>query len=94
VNAEISETIRARLLGLGMHIPGLITQRKFVSAMCHAHSDAHTPPKPVAPTIFMLEKNVTEMYWSRQYLSKCVGLVNTYRLIQKKIATPTLTPTS
>jgi len=24
---------------------------------------------------------------------KCIGLVNTYRLIQNKFATPTLTPT-
>jgi len=36
MNAEISETIRARLLGLGMQIPELLTQRKFVSAACHA----------------------------------------------------------
>jgi len=25
-------------------------QRKFVSAGCHAHSNAHKPPKSVAPT--------------------------------------------
>jgi len=54
MNAEISETIRARLLRLGMQIPELLTQRKFVSAMCHAHSNAHKPPKNVAPTIFSL----------------------------------------
>jgi len=24
--------------------------------VCHAHSNAHKPPKPVAPTIFMLDK--------------------------------------
>jgi len=46
MNAEISETIRARLLGFGMPIPEL----------CHAHSNAHKPPKPVAPIIFMLDK--------------------------------------
>jgi len=32
INAEISETIRARLLRFGMQIPKLLTQRKFVSA--------------------------------------------------------------
>jgi len=34
MNAEISETVRARMLGLSM-------QRKFASAGCHAHSNAH-----------------------------------------------------
>jgi len=52
VNAEISETIRATILGLGMQIPA---QRKFVSEMCHAYSKAHKPTKTVAPTILMLE---------------------------------------
>jgi len=56
MNAEISETIRARLLGLGMEIPELLSQGKFVSAGCHADS----------------------------------SLVNTYRLIQIKFATPTV----
>jgi len=55
MNAEISETVRARLLRFGMQIPELLTQRKFVSAMCHAHSNAHKPPKTVAPTVLMLE---------------------------------------
>jgi len=32
MNAEILETIRARLLGFGMLIPELLTLRKFVSA--------------------------------------------------------------
>jgi len=31
MNADILETIRARLLGFGMQIPELLTQRKFVS---------------------------------------------------------------
>jgi len=43
MNAEISETIQARLL-------------KFISAECHAHSNAHKPRNPVTPTIFMLDK--------------------------------------
>jgi len=55
MNAEISETIRARLLRFGVQIPELLTQRKFVSAICHAHSNAHKPPKTVAPTVLMLE---------------------------------------
>jgi len=62
MNAEISETLRARLLRFCMQIPELLTQRKFVSAMCHAHFNAHKPPDPVAPTIFMIEKMLTEMY--------------------------------
>jgi len=55
MNAEISETIRASLLRFGIQIPELLTPRKFVSAMCHVHSNAHQPPKTVAPTVLMLE---------------------------------------
>jgi len=55
MNAEISETIRARILRFGVQIPELLTHRKFVSAKCHAHSNAHKPPKTVAPTVLMLE---------------------------------------
>jgi len=55
MNAVISETIRARILRFGVQIPELHTQRKFVSAMFHAHSYAHKPPKTVAPTVLMLE---------------------------------------
>jgi len=70
MNSEISETIQATILGLGMQIPEIPAQRKFDSAECHAHFNA---------------KILTEIY---------IGLVNTYRLIQKKFATPTLTPIS
>jgi len=63
MNAEISETIRARLLRFGVKIPELLTQRKFVSAECHK------PPKAVAPTDARI-KILTEMYCSYQYLSK------------------------
>jgi len=49
MNAEISETIRATILELGMQIPKIPAQRKSVSEMCHAHSIAHKPTKPVAP---------------------------------------------
>jgi len=52
IKAEISETVKARLLGLGMQIPELLTQRKFVSAECHAHFNAQTVA-PVAPKIFV-----------------------------------------
>jgi len=55
MNAEVSVTIRTRLLGFVMKIPELLGQRKFVSAGCHAHSNAHKPPKTVAPTILILE---------------------------------------
>jgi len=54
MNAEILETVKARLLGIGMQIPELLTQRKFVSAGCHAHFNAHKPHKTVAPTALML----------------------------------------
>jgi len=54
MNAEISETIRARLLRFGVQISELLTQRKFVSAECHAHSNAHKPPKTADPTVLML----------------------------------------
>jgi len=37
MNADISKTIRARVLGLGMQILGLPAQRKFLSAGCPAH---------------------------------------------------------
>jgi len=44
MNAEISETIRARILVLGMQIPEIPAQLMFVSARCHAHLNAHKPP--------------------------------------------------
>jgi len=55
MNAEISETIRATVLGLGMQIPEIPAQRTFVLAGCHAHSNAHKPPKTVAPTVLKPE---------------------------------------
>jgi len=60
MNAEISETMRAMLLGFGMQIHELLAQRKFVSAgprplerpqtaqncpkVCYAHFNDHKPP--------------------------------------------------
>jgi len=55
MNAEISETIRATILRLGMQIPEIPAQRKFVLAGCQAHSIAQIPPKTVTPTVLMLE---------------------------------------
>jgi len=55
MNAEISETIQATIRGLGMLIPEIPAQRKLVLAECHAHSNAHKPPKTVAHTVLMLE---------------------------------------
>jgi len=53
MNAEISETIKATLLGLW--IPAISEQWKFILVGCHAHSSAHKPPKTVVPTVLMLE---------------------------------------
>jgi len=55
MNAEISETMRVTILGLGTQIPEIPAQRKFVSVECHAHSNAHKPPKTVASKVLMLE---------------------------------------
>jgi len=64
MNAKISETIRATILGLGMQIPEIPAQRKFVSAMCHAHSNAHKPPKTVATTV--LNADISETIKDRK----------------------------
>jgi len=45
MNAEISETIRARLLGFSMQIPEIPAHRKFVSSVRHDHFYAHKPPR-------------------------------------------------
>jgi len=66
MNAEISETIRARLLRFGVQILSFL--RKFVSAECHAHSNALKPPKPVTPTILMLYKKYIPIDWSKKIL--------------------------
>jgi len=65
-----------------MQIPEIPAQRKFISAECHAHSNAHKPQKTVAPTRI---KILTEICCSRQYLSIDP---------KKKFATPTLTHTN
>jgi len=55
MNVDISETIGATILVLGMHIPEIPALRKFDSEMCHAHSNARKPPKTVAPSVLMRE---------------------------------------
>jgi len=54
-----------------MQIPEIPAQRKFISAECHARSNAHQPPKTVAPTVLMLDK---------KFKLKCIVLDHTYRL--------------
>jgi len=57
-NSSIVLNINLRTLfvewKLGMQIPELPAQRKFVTAECHAHSSTHKPPKTVPPTVLML----------------------------------------
>jgi len=55
MNAEISETITATILGLCLQVPKILAQRKLASSVCHALSNAHKPLKTVAPTVLMLE---------------------------------------
>jgi len=48
MNAEISETIKARMLGFGKQILEVLGQLKFPLEGSHAHCNAHTPLlKPV-----------------------------------------------
>jgi len=76
---------------------------------CHARSNAHKPTKPLAPTIFILDKHFQLkciVLINTYRLKKCIVLINTYRLTQKKwshqylsidpkkCAPPTLTPTN
>jgi len=45
MNAEILETKRVTKLGLGMQIPKIPAQRKFVLAECHVHSTPTNRPQ-------------------------------------------------
>jgi len=38
MNAEISETITATILGLCLQVPKILAQRKLASSVCHALS--------------------------------------------------------
>jgi len=75
---EISETIRDRLLRFDAQVPEFLTQRKFVSAARHAHSNA---------------QNCSLYSFDARIKLKRIVLIKTYRLIKKKFDTPTLTPT-
>jgi len=89
MNAEISETMEASLLTFAVQIPELLTQRKFVSAECHAHSNAHCGSYSFDARI----KILTEMYCSHQYLSiyqkkACHAHFNAHK--PRKPVTPTI----
>jgi len=56
MNAEISETIRVTILGLGMQIPEIPAERMFVSEMCHAYSNAQKPHKAGQNLLNLLKK--------------------------------------
>jgi len=108
MNAAIPETIGAAILGLGMQISEIRAQRKFVSAMCHAHSNARQNCGSYSfdARIKILTqywgfynfdaiiKIVTEMYCSHQYLSVLFSSIPIGIVLKKKFETPTLTSTS
>jgi len=64
MNVKISETIRAGLLGLGMQIPELLAQRKFVSA-----GYPRTAQNCGSFSFDGRIKTLAAMYCSYQYLS-------------------------
>jgi len=64
INAVISETLKAAILGFGMQILELLAKRKFVSSVWHAYT-IHKPPKTVAPLVLMLKY---------QFYVKCIIL--------------------
>jgi len=90
MNAEISETIRARLLGFSMQIPEIPAHRKFVSSVCHAHFYAHKPP-----TNFKKSWVWTRISWKLSKIENCdfkfkfLSLVRRASLL-REYATPTL----
>jgi len=62
MNAVISETTRARQLGLGMQILKIIAAQVYFG---------NVPRSQTAQNggTYSLKTNLTETYWSRQYLS-------------------------
>jgi len=64
MNAVISETINAAILGLGMQILEIPAQRKFDPSVCHGHFHAHKPPRTVVPIVLIATKILTEMFLS------------------------------
>jgi len=90
MNAEISETIRATLLGLGMQIPKIPAQRKFVSEMCLAHFNAHKPPTNLKKLRIFRKLSQIEK-WDLRFRFR--SPVRSACLL-RKYPTPTQTPTS
>jgi len=85
MNAEISETIGATKLGLGMQIPEIPAQRKFVSALCHAHSNARTLKSVYLPHNHILRSRVGGAFQSRLHISISLWslkLSNGYLIVQ------------
>jgi len=86
MNAEISETRRPRVLGFGMQIPELLMQHKFLSAGCHAHSNAHKPPKTAAPSVLkfatlnLTPTNRPQTSKNRKYERGYIGNYQRYRI--------------
>jgi len=64
MNAVISETIEAPILGLGMQILEIPAQRKFVSSVFHAHYNTHKAPKTLPHAC--LNKILTALQCSHQ----------------------------
>jgi len=65
MNADLSEAVRATILGLGMKTPEIPAYRKFVLAGCHAHSNQNCGSYSFDARI----KILTEIYCYDQYLS-------------------------
>jgi len=63
--------MRVTILGLGKQISEIPAQRKIVSAQCHAHSNAHKPPKTVAPTVLVCFSNVPRPLLRPQTAQNC-----------------------
>jgi len=76
MNAEVSETIQATILGLDRQIPEIPAQRSLIQQLS-------TPTN--RPKLWLLQFLCYLLY---------AVLINTYRLTQKKFATPTLKPTN
>jgi len=87
MNAEISETMGARLLRFGVQIPELLGSASLVR--CHAHSSAHKPAQNCGSYSFDARiKILTEMYCSHQYLSIDHAHLNAHK--PRKPVTPTI----
>jgi len=70
MNAEISETIRARLLGFGMQIPELLTQRKLVSAGCQKLPKIVNMNADISETIKNIELGFSDLDFVALYTAQ------------------------